>query len=512
MSIRVFTLTAMSLLLTASAVSAATVAQWRFENGTAGTDVPHTGPDGTFDGVITDVSGNGNNLSAWSQGGGTGYAYRSDVPYTLTPLNSVPNTLSVKNTGGGPGMFTNRVGAPASATNIETITPTAFTIEVSYKPENGGHRTIVGRDAQNVVTGTGALAALYLQARPDNSVGIGFADLAGNFHEAYSAPGLLQGFNFPTDNEGLTGTWYNLVGVSDGTNLKMYVDNVLVASTPIVSANPGLAIGTTNGGDWHAGGWSVGRGLFGGGHGDRAYGFIDEVRISDAALNPAQFLAPPKMTLQVNKTTGAVTLTNTAPTPTTLDFYRIGSAAGALSFANWNSLDDQNLASIGTVDGPDAGSIAGDSAGEGWDQAGGSSVNQLIEQFLAENGSTFAAGQSVTLGNAFNTSTFGAGVDGDLEFSYAVNGGAVVNGLLTYVTGSGGIPGDFDNNGKVNGNDFLVWQRGFGTIYNATHLAQWKANFGSGSAEIAAGAVPEPASMALLVVAGGVGAAIRRKR
>lgn len=511
MSIRVFTLTAAMLLL-ASSASAATVAQWRFEDGTAGTDVPHAGAGGVFDGVITDVSGNGNNLSAWAQGGSAGYGYRADVPYTVTPLNGAPNTLSVKNTGGNPGMFTNRVGAAASATNIETITPNAFTVEISYKPENGGYRTVLGRDAQNVVTGTGALAALYVQVRPNNSVGIGFADLDGKFHEAYSAPGVIKGFDYPTDNDGLTGTWYNLVGVSDGTNLKMYVNNLLVASTPIVSANPSLAIGTTNGGDWHAGGWSVGRGLFGGGHGDRAYGFIDEVRISDAALNPAQFLAPPKMTLQVNKTTGAVTLTNTAPTPTTLDFYRIGSAAGALSFANWNSLDDQNLASLGTVDGPDVGTIAGDSAGEGWDQAGGSNVNQLIEHFLGENGSTFAPGQSVTLGNAFNTSIFGAGVDGDLEFTYGVNGATLANGLLTYVTGGGGIPGDFNNSGKVDGNDFLVWQRGYGTTYNASHLAQWKANFGSGSAEIAAGAVPEPASIALLVVAGGAIAASRRKR
>lgn len=509
MTIRVFTLTALSLLMAAANASAATVAQWRFEDGVAGTDVPHTGAGGVFDGVITDVSGNGNNLSAWLQGGGSGYSYQADVPYTMTPLNGAPNTLSVRNTGGSPGMFTNRVGAPASATNIETITPTAFTVEVSYKPENGGYRTVVGRDAQNVVTGTGALAALYLQVRPNNSVGIGFADLAGNFHEAYSAPGVIKGFDFPTDNQGLTGTWYNLVGVSDGTNLKMYVNNLLVATTPIVSANPGLAVGTTNGGDWHAGGWSVGRGLFGGGHGDRAYGFIDEVRISDAALNPTQFLAPPKMTLQVNKTTGAVTLTNTAPTTTTLDFYRISSAGGALSFANWNSLDDQNLQA---VDGPDGGSIAGDSAGEGWDQAGGSSVNQLIEQFLGENGATFAPGQSVTLGNAFNTSIFGAGIDGDLEFTYGVNGGTLANGLLTYVTGSGGPPGDFDNNGRVDGNDFLVWQRGFGTTYNASHLATWKANFGSGAAEIAAGAIPEPTSLGLLFVAGVALAASRRKR
>ncbi len=55
-----------------------------------------------------------------------------------------------------------------------------------------------------------------------------------------------------------------------------------------------IAIGTTSGGDWHAGGWSVGRGLYGGGHTDRGYGFIDDVRISDGALAPSQLLAVPE--------------------------------------------------------------------------------------------------------------------------------------------------------------------------------------------------------------------------
>lgn len=274
--------------------SAATVAQWRFEGGTPGTDVPHAGAGGAFDGVVPDVSGNGNSLSAWAQGGSAGYGFRADVPFAVTPLNGAPNGVSIKNTGGNPGMFTNSGASSPSGTNIETMMPTAFTIEASYKPENGGYRTIVGRDARNVATVQGDLAALYLQVRPDNRVGIGFADAAGNFHEAYSAPGLIQGFDFGSDPNGLTGHWYNLAGVSDGTTLKMYVNGALVASTPIVSADPRLAIGTTNGGDWHAGGWSVGRGLYGGGHGDRAYGYIDEVRISNSALSVTELLGVPE--------------------------------------------------------------------------------------------------------------------------------------------------------------------------------------------------------------------------
>jgi hypothetical protein len=42
-------------------------------------------------------------------------------------------------------------------------------------------------------------------------------------------------------------------------------------------------------------------------------------------------------------------------------------------------------------------------------------------------------------------------------------------------------PGDFDANGQVDGADFLVWQRGFGGVYTAADLPQWRANVGSGS-------------------------------
>jgi hypothetical protein len=272
------------------AANATTVAYWRFETGPADTDVIHSIGDGQFDGTIPDVSGNGNNLSTWSQGGCCGYQYRSDVPFSPVPQTGAANNFSVKNTGGGPGIFTTSSVSLPPGVDAETMNPAAFTVEASWKPENGGYRTVVGRDARNVATSNGDLAAVYLQARPDNSVGILFVDVAGNVHEAFSPAGFIHGFDFGTDPNGLNGTWYNLAGVSDGTTLSLYVNNALVASTPYVSADPRLATGTTSGGDWHAGEWSVGRGLYGGGHTDRGYGFIDEVRISNSALASSQLL------------------------------------------------------------------------------------------------------------------------------------------------------------------------------------------------------------------------------
>lgn len=287
--------TAAAFAFLSSTSFAGTVAYWDFNNGTVDAQVPHAGADGIFDGSTPDVSGNGNHLSVWNAGG-AGFKYTSDVPATGAVNGTSPNTLSIKNTGGGPAAFSvDRNNNPGGLALNTTAFP-QFTVEASYKPESGGWRTVVGRDARNV-TGTDAnLAAFYLQATNDQRFSVKFADVAGNWWAAETAPNFVQGFNFPTDPNGLTGTWYNLVGVSDGQTLKLYVNNVLMATTDISSSsNSAIAVGTdpNPSDDWTSGGWSVGRGLYAGGHGDRAYGFIDEVRISDSALSPSQFLSAP---------------------------------------------------------------------------------------------------------------------------------------------------------------------------------------------------------------------------
>jgi hypothetical protein len=63
-----------------------------------------------------------------------------------------------------------------------------------------------------------------------------------------------------------------------------------------------------------------------------------------------------------------------------------------------------------------------------------------------------------------------------------------------------GPAGDSDGDGDVDGNDFLVFQRGFPTTYNATDLANIRANFGAHSATAAAGAVPEPCNLTLAML------------
>jgi hypothetical protein len=66
---------------------------------------------------------------------------------------------------------------------------------------------------------------------------------------------------------------------------------------------------------------------------------------------------------------------------------------------------------------------------------------------------------------------------------------------ITLVTDS--VAGDFDFDGDVDGRDFLAWQRN----PSIGSLADWQANYGgSGPLAAASAAVPEPASLALLLL------------
>lgn len=95
-------------------------------------------------------------------------------------------------------------------------------------------------------------------------------------------------------------------------------------------------------------------------------------------------------------------------------------------------------------------------------------------------------------------------------------------GVLS-IAGGPTIDTDFNNDGRTDGADFLIWQRNVGVagrtnatgdsngdgLADAADLGNWKTRFGT--AEAVAGAVPEPASMSLVAMALGV-AALRRRR
>ncbi len=77
-------------------------------------------------------------------------------------------------------------------------------------------------------------------------------------------------------------------------------------------------------------------------------------------------------------------------------------------------------------------------------------------------------------------------------FNHALTGAEVTT---IFEDGAGGIDGDFDADGDVDGADFLKWQRKLG---DAANLVKWQDNFGTTTAAAAVNAVPEPASWILI--------------
>ncbi|HMP07672.1 MAG TPA: hypothetical protein PJ982_15080, partial [Lacipirellulaceae bacterium] len=83
----------------------------------------------------------------------------------------------------------------------------------------------------------------------------------------------------------------------------------------------------------------------------------------------------------------------------------------------------------------------------------------------------------------------------------ALFSGVSVVGNELVLLSAAGIPGDFNNDGRVDGADFLVWQRGQSpTSMSPADLMTWRTNFGAPGVAASAGGVPEPGAAIQLVL------------
>lgn len=87
----------------------------------------------------------------------------------------------------------------------------------------------------------------------------------------------------------------------------------------------------------------------------------------------------------------------------------------------------------------------------------------------------------------------------------------LTTGELSVIAGTT-APGDFDNDGDVDGADFLAWQRGVPGTYGAADLADWESNYGTTPASPANVSVPEPTGLALAACMAALAAAGMRRR
>lgn len=112
-----------------------------------------------------------------------------------------------------------------------------------------------------------------------------------------------------------------------------------------------------------------------------------------------------------------------------------------------------------------------------------------------------------SIGDMFTLIEANDGVVGEfdqlmLPAGYQWNVDYLSNSVVLEVTGLGSIAGDFDSDGDVDGSDLAMLQSGYSSgSYSGASFLEWQANYTGAVAASASTAVPEPASLALLLLA-----------
>src|SRR5262249_5033272 len=145
--------------------------------------------------------------------------------------------------------------------------------------------------------------------------------------------------------------------------------------------------------------------------------------------------------------------------------------------------------------------------------------------------SSFNNLRNESLGTLINAATFNqafAQSTNDIQLTYTLATGEIVNGLVEYFNQPTFLAGDYNNNGIVDSGDYVVWRKNQGTTNalpndpNGGMIGQaqyntWRLNFGnqagagSGSA-VSGSQVPEPGTMALALLLLGALQLPRRRR
>ena len=269
-------------------------AHWRFEEGTEFSRVSPRNSDVVLDSI------NDNDMRAFQCDacgpGGTPIdaapTYVSTVP--PAPLQSgASNTLALD-------FIPNQdILSQEQEINNGIIAPGGgFTVEAAFRPNSVvAFQAIVGKEGRPALGKLGGvfvenLQTFVMKVRGDSGVlqveqwdGGAVTSAADNPQVSSLAP--------------LTaGQWYYAAAVSTATTLSLYLrsetDAGYTLQGSIALTGGALYQGDDpNNPDWDRP-WTIGRGEFGGGPADFFDGIIDEVRLSNTALSPSQFLfAPP---------------------------------------------------------------------------------------------------------------------------------------------------------------------------------------------------------------------------
>jgi hypothetical protein len=171
--------------------------------------------------------------------------------------------------------------------------------------------------------------------------------------------------------------------------------------------------------------------------------------------------------------------------------------------------------------------LGGTTPGTNYDQLSVTSVASLagmlnvslVDGFSPAVGNTFNILDALTFNGIFSTITLPPLAAGRLWNTSQL----YTTGVLSVVPA---IPGDYNVNGVVDAADYIVWRKNQGSTHvlpndptggtiGAAQFDQWRVHFGqtaaSGSGAVANAAVPEPATLVLLIFAA-TGWCLRRSR
>jgi hypothetical protein len=233
---------------------AATVGYWRFEEGTANT---------VATGLVLDSSGAGNHGTPFGAP-----TYRSDVPVAVVPQTGEANHLSLE--------LTTIDDFVAFASAFPLNNPGDMTFEFWLKWQNIQSGSVIfGRpDTVDDVN------RFQLQANFDFTLGLDYVSPSGDLH-------VLAGSGLPQNGVPFSpGKWGHVAIVRQANTYRLYVNGVLQSA--VNDTFPDLPTSL---------GWSIG-----GRAGFPFLGLVDEVRASDEALSPDQFLIspPPVLTVKID--------------------------------------------------------------------------------------------------------------------------------------------------------------------------------------------------------------------
>ena len=248
-------------------------AYWRFEEGTPGYTVSQTSPGDL--GSVLDTGGNANNMRAYADVNAP--TYTAQVPAAAMPGTGAQNLVSLYFDGVAKDIY-------SDIKHINNPIATAFTLEASFNADligDGIWRAVASKESLSDDFSSDA-PPLALKVRGDtNHLMIEIRDQSNNLLSVDSIDPIQAG------------VWYHAAVVAD-TQLKLYLkkqgdpDYVLQASIPIPGTGP-LWQGTDPAKGYDTV-WNIGKGMWARAIGDNWMGFIDEVRLSNEALAPEQFL------------------------------------------------------------------------------------------------------------------------------------------------------------------------------------------------------------------------------